>query len=635
MTPDAALEQLEAVLDQPLDRLSKAKRLAETIRACGSYRWVGIYDVDATAGLVRNVAWDGPGAPAHPVFPVTQGLTSSAIAGKRTVNIGDVAKAPEYLTAFGSTRSEIIVPVIDPRTGSVAGTLDVESEREHAFDRDAQSLLEACAEVMARFWEHSWEWSAGEIKRIGYRVIDLIAEDLTTLPAKAVFRPFPRELADRYLDDCPPPESGQSVEEILATFESEIQPFPLGNGHPRFYAWVNSPPAVISIFAEALAAAMNPSCAGGNHAAIYVERQVVNWFKRILSFPPESMGLLVSGGSMAALTGLAVARHVKCGFDVRAKGVQGAPSPLVFYKTGEGHGCNQKAVELLGIGSENLRLVDQDRSHRMIPSALDAIIRTDIEAGCKPIAVIASAGAVNTGAIDPLDEIADICQKHGTWLHVDGAYGAPAILTQRYKSQLAGLSRADSVALDPHKWLYIPVEAGLVLVRHAEAMRAAFSLVPPYVRTDGSPTGVGGLPWFSEYGFQQTRGFRALKVWMALKYQGMAGYRRAIEKNLDLAVQLAESLRAAEDFEVCEPQNLSIVCFRCVPRSLRPDQEAVDSFNRALLERVQLGGEAFLSSTVMDGSFWMRACIVNPRASARDITALVDVVRTAAAKMQT
>ncbi|MPZ20761.1 MAG: aminotransferase class V-fold PLP-dependent enzyme [Luteitalea sp.] len=475
-----------------------------------------------------------------------------------------------------------------------------------------------------------WEWSAEEIRRIGYRVVDMIAEHLTTLPSRDVFRPFPEALAARYLDGSSWPESGQSADDLLTAFQQEIEPFPLGNGHPRFYAWVNSPPAVMGVFGEALAAAMNPSCAGGNHAGIYVERQVIHWFRRLLGFPDGSMGLLVSGGSMAALTALAVARHAKCGFDVRATGVQATPSRLLFYKSGEGHGCNQKAIELLGIGSDNLRIVEQDEAQRMKPSALDAAIRRDVKDGNRPVAVIASAGTVNTGLIDPLDEIADVCERHGVWLHVDGAYGAPAILSSRHGRELSALARADSVALDPHKWLCVPVEAGLVLVRDGEMMRAAFSLVPPYLRTDGSPTGVGGLPWFSEYGFQQTRGFRALKVWMALRYHGVEGYRRAINGNIALAEQLAAAMREEPELEVREPQSLSVVCFRYVPRGLRKEQDAdaLDNLNKTLLERLQLGGQVFLSSTVMRSTFWLRACIIHPRTSEADIRSLVEIVKT-------
>jgi aromatic-L-amino-acid decarboxylase len=356
-----------------------------------------------------------------------------------------------------------------------------------------------------------WEWSPEEIKRVGYRVVDLIAEHLVGLPEEPVFRPFPSQLASQYRNSTPP-ESGQGADEILARFAREIEPHPFGNGHPRFYGWVNSPPVVLGVFAEALAAAMNPSCAGGNHAAIYVEREVINWFRQILGFPATSMGLLVSGGSMAALTALAAARHVQCGYDVRARGLQGADVHLTFYRTAEGHGCHQKAIEILGIGNDNLRTVAQDASLRMLPEALESAIRQDRERGSRPVAVIASAGTVNSGAIDPLRELAAVCARNQVWLHVDAAYGGPAILTREYAEQLSAISLADSIALDPHKWLYVPVEAGLVLVRNGANLRQAFSLVPAYLQTDGKTEGVGGLPWFSEYGFQQTRGFRALKL---------------------------------------------------------------------------------------------------------------------------
>ncbi|MCA1585989.1 MAG: aminotransferase class I/II-fold pyridoxal phosphate-dependent enzyme [Acidobacteria bacterium] len=363
-------------------------------------------------------------------------------------------------------------------------------------------------------------------------MIDLIAEHLSSLPTRPVFAPVPLELATAFMQE-PAPQLGRDPEAILDLFRTTVEPYPFGNGHPRFFGWVNSPPTVMGIFADALAAAMNPSGAGGNHAAVYVERQVVNWFKEMLGYPADAFGLLVSGGSMAALTALAVARHAKCGFDVRANGLRGADAQLVFYKTAEGHGCHQKAIELLGIGSNYLRTVEHDDAWRMVPSALAAAIKQDRRNRLAPVAVIASAGTVNTGAVDPLREIAEVCREHNVWLHVDGAYGAPAILSEQYETALAPIAFADSAALDPHKWLCVPVEAGLVLIRHPDAQRAAFSLVPPYLRTDGSLTGVGGPPWFSEYGFQQTRGFRALKVWMSLLHHGLAGYRDAINRTLD------------------------------------------------------------------------------------------------------
>lgn len=476
------------------------------------------------------------------------------------------------------------------------------------------------------------EWTEAEIRRVGYGVVDRIAKYLTRLPHRPVFQPVPSSVALSLLEE-PAPAKGTPADQILDDFDERIAPYPFGNGHPRFHGWVNSPPAVMGILAEALAAAMNPSCAGGNHAAVYVERAVANWFKQILGFPTEAVGLLVSGGSMAGLTALAVARHVKAGFDVRAHGLQGARSRLVVYKGAEGHGCHQKAIEMLGLGSDNLRVVESDAAGRMRIEELEQAIRRDASEGHTPIAVVASAGTVNAGAIDPLHEIADVCARHGVWMHVDAAYGGPAILTGKYRGALSGLARADSIALDPHKWLCIPVEAGLVLVRDTAAMRDAFSLVPPYLRTDGDPAGVGGPPWLSEYGFQQTRGFRALKVWMTLKYHGVEGYKAAIERNIVLAERLAERVRQSPNLELLEPQSLSIVCFRFVPPHLSDDGAALDALNKALVERIQLGGDAFLSSTVMGGRFFLRACFVHPLTREADIDRLVELVHDTAARI--
>ncbi len=468
-------------------------------------------------------------------------------------------------------------------------------------------------------------WTAEDIKRVGYQVIDLIAEHLTGLPHEPVFRPVPADLAEQFLS-ASAPVGGLDPEHILVEFRETIAPYPFGNGHPRFWGWVNSPPVMMGIFANALAAAMNPSCAGGNHAAIYVERQVVNWFKEILGFPTESMGLLVSGGSMASLTALAVARHAKAGFDVRQHGLQGPERKLVLYLSGEGHGCLRKAAELLGLGSENIQTIEVDKHFRLRVDNLAVQIEADLIAGHRPFAVAASAGTVNTGAIDPLREIGEVCRRYGLWLHIDGAYGAPAILTQHYRDELAAMAFADSVAVDPHKWLSIPVEAGLVLVKDAQAMRDAFSLVPPYLRTDGSLTGVGGLPWFSEYGFQQTRGFRALKVWMALKHYGTNGYTQMLEDHIELARYLHDRVTATPDLEVMAPVGLSIVCFRYAPAVLQGTGERLDAVNKALLERLQLGGQVFLSSTVLRGAFVLRVCILNYQTQRADLDFLVDLV---------
>jgi glutamate/tyrosine decarboxylase-like PLP-dependent enzyme len=272
-----------------------------------------------------------------------------------------------------------------------------------------------------------------------------------------------------------------------------------------------------------------------------------------------------------------------------------------------------------------------DAALRMDAAALEAMLVEDLAAGRVPMAVVASAGTVNTGAIDPLAAIAGVCARHGVWMHVDAAYGGPAILTERYRDALAPLARADSVALDPHKWMYIPVEAGFVLVRDAAAMRDAFSLVPPYLRIDGGEEGVQGPPWFSEFGVQQTRGFRALKAWMALKHHGLDGYRRMIEHDLSLADHLAARVAREPEMELLEPRGLSVVCFRCTPARLRDDAAALDALNRAVLTDVQLGGRAFITGTVVRSVFWLRACIINHRATVADVDAMVDVVLDAAA----
>jgi glutamate/tyrosine decarboxylase-like PLP-dependent enzyme len=472
------------------------------------------------------------------------------------------------------------------------------------------------------------KWDPAEIRRVAHRVADMLADYLEALPDRPVFTPVPVDAAARLAAEALP-ATGSEPNAILDEFAQSIAPYPFGNGHPRFWAWVNSPPSVMGIFADALAAAMNPSVAGGNHAAVHVERQVIRWFAEMLGLPATAMGLLVSGGSMANLTALAAARHAKAGFDVRARGLQSGDQRLVVYMSEEGHGCIRKAAEMMGIGSESLRIVPVNERSEMRVDVLAETIDRDLQAGYRPIAVAASAGTVNTGAIDDLEAIAGVCRERSVWLHVDGAYGAAAILSAQYRDRLAPLALADSVALDPHKWLYVPVEAGLVLVRDGTNLRSAFSLVPPYLRTDGDPHGVGGPPWFSEFGFQQSRGFRALKVWMTLKYYGITGYASTIDHDLALASYLGDRVNADADLELMAPPSLSIVCFRVVPAGVVGD-ERLNDLNKHVLERLQLSGRAFLSSTVLHGRFVLRACIVNPLSAQRDVDAMLETLKTIA-----
>jgi aromatic-L-amino-acid/L-tryptophan decarboxylase len=471
----------------------------------------------------------------------------------------------------------------------------------------------------------SWNWSADDVRQVGYRAVDIIADYLSGLPQRPVFQPYPGERA-RALAAEPIPASGATVEAVLDDFVEHVAPYPFGNGHPRFFAWVNSPPHLLGVFAEALAAAMNPSVAGGNHAAVHIEHQVVRWFADLVGFPDRSTGLLVSGGSMATLTAFTVARHRaadRAGIDVRSDGLQGPQRRFVLYVGAEGHGSARKAAELLGVGSANIRTVASDDCHRMRADLLRLHIERDLAEGLVPIAVMASAGTVNTGAVDPLDAIADICAEHEVWLHVDGSYGGPAVLLlDQYAQTRAALSRVDSLAMDPHKWLYAPVDAGLVLIRDQRAARDAFSLVPPYLRTDDDPDGVGGPRWFSEYGFDQTRPFRALKVWLLLKHLGVAGYRELIAHDIAVADRLVAGVVDAPDLELLA-HGLSVVCFRCRPVDWPGDAQALDALNRQVLSALQLGGRAFLAATTVNGVFALRACVVNPGSSAADADAVL------------
>jgi aromatic-L-amino-acid/L-tryptophan decarboxylase len=480
-----------------------------------------------------------------------------------------------------------------------------------------------------------WELSARQIEQLGIRVAQLLASYLGAVADGPAHRPVPNARRQAWASE-PAPRAGSPAEEVLARFESEIAPYPFGNGHPRFFAWVNSPPAVIAVLAEALAAGMNPSVAGGDHAAVYLERQVVRWFAELAGLPPGAGGLLVSGASMATLTALAVARHramAASGVDVRAAGLQSGGPRLLLYASAEAHGCVRKAAELLGIGNANIEEIEVGADFAIRPRHLSRLLAGGRARGDVALAVVASAGTVNTGAMDPLSEIADICADYRAWLHVDAAYGGPAVLLTDELAQAAdALGRADSIAIDPHKWLYIPVDAGLVLLRDLVGARDAFSLVPPYLRAgdDGISDDEAAGPWLSEYGFEQTRPFRALKVWMAIQHLGLDGYARLISHDLAIARYLRSAVEAAPDLELLAG-GLSVACFRYRPDGMPHEQ--VDALNRQLVPAVQRGGRAFLAGTSVRGVAALRACVVNPGTTHADVDVLLEEVRAHGARL--
>ena len=474
---------------------------------------------------------------------------------------------------------------------------------------------------------------AAELRRLALRAVDLVVGHLGGIRERDVYRPMtPAERQE--LLAAPMPEDGESPETILDRVEASVLTHPMGNGHPRFFGWVNSPPAPLGVIADFLAAALDPSCAGGDHAAIYVERCAVRWLMELVGFPiAGSMGLLVSGTSAASLVALAAARHwaiARRGGDVRRDGLQGPR--LMLYVSEEGHGCLRKAAELLGLGAASVRVVAVDDAFKMDVRAFEAAVLADREAGHVPFCVAASAGTVSTGAIDPLAAIADVCARETLWLHVDGAYGALGIVDPALAERYVGLDRVDSLALDPHKWLSAPVDCGAVLVRDGALLRAAFSLVPPYLRTEEGK-GIGGLPWFSEYGTEQTRGFRALKLWMILRQLGRHGLARHVARHVALARRLGALVDAAPDLERLAPVELSIVCFRYVPASWDPDPERLDALNRRVMEQLQTDGDVFLTGTVVRGRFALRACVLHYQTSEADLEALIDAVRATSASL--
>jgi aromatic-L-amino-acid/L-tryptophan decarboxylase len=466
-------------------------------------------------------------------------------------------------------------------------------------------------------------------RQLALAAADLAHDHLRGVPDGPVFTPMKPEERRRLLEQ-PLPDDGQDPHAILALFRDAVLPHVMGNGHPRFFGWVNSPPAPLGVLADLLAAAMNPSCAGGDHAAIYVERAAVRWLMELIGFPTSgSMGVLVSGTSVATIVALAAARrHITAaqGWDVRAEGMQGAHPRLRVYVTEEGHSCLHKAAELLGFGASAIRTVPLDDEFRMNVPALRDAIAADRRAGDLPCCVAASAGTVGTGAVDPLNEIADVCEQERLWFHVDGAYGALGVLSVGQETRYAGMARADSLALDPHKWLSVPVECGCVLLRDGALLRDTFSLVPPYLRTEEGK-GFGGLPWFSEYGVQQTRGFRALKLWMVLQHLGRTGVTSLVEHHMALAQDLAALIDATPDLERLAPVTLSIVAFRYAPPALRGDETRLDALNKKLMEQIQAEGAAFLTNTTIRGRFALRACILHYGTRESDIAALVDIVR--------
>jgi len=462
-----------------------------------------------------------------------------------------------------------------------------------------------------------------ELRTLGHRMVDDMLTYLQTVRERPVWQPIPIEVKEHLQQ--PLPNDPQGADEAYDDFLTNVLPYPLGNIHPRFWGWVIGTGTPFGVLSEMLAATMNPNMGGGDHVANNVERQVLDWCKEMLGFPPEASGILVSGGSMANFVGLAVARNSRAGFDVREKGVAASPKPMTFYGSVEMHSCLQKAVELLGLGNEALRRIPVNADYQIDLDELDRAIQADRAAGFQPIGVIGNAGTVNTGAIDDLNSIADLCQREKLWFHVDGAFGALAAISPELRPLLQGMERADSIAFDLHKWMYMPIEVGCTLVRSEEAHRHAFSVTPEYL-SHFERGAAGGTRWFNEYGLQLTRGFRALKVWLSIKEHGIDKYGRLIKQNVDQCRYLVELIEAAPELELMAPAPLNIVCFRYKVAGL--DDAALDQLNQQIMFELHEQGIAVPTYTTLNGKFAIRVAHTNHRTRREDFDLLVrEVVR--------
>jgi glutamate/tyrosine decarboxylase-like PLP-dependent enzyme len=459
--------------------------------------------------------------------------------------------------------------------------------------------------------------SWAEAQALSHRVIDDAVGYLRDVRERPAWQPMPAAVRESF--DTPVPRSPSALSDVYTAVTDRLMPYPMGNIHPRFWAWYMGSSNFTGALADFLAAVQGSNLGGGDHAAALIDQQVVNWCKEMMGFPATASGTLVSGGSVANLLALNVARNVKAGIDVREQGVAAMPKPLRFYGSDQAHSCHRKAMEALGLGNQALRRIPSDSGLRIDIAALRAAIDLDRVMGFQPACVIASAGTVNTGAIDDLEALAQLAAEQDLWLHVDGCIGALLAIAPENCWRVAGIDRADSIALDPHKWLHAPFEVGCVLVRDAATHRNTFAVNPEYLAT--MPRGLASAEWLYDYGLQTTRGFRALKVWMALKEHGLEKFGRLIDQNIAQGRYLTGLVEAEPLLELRAPTNINIVCFRYRPKEL--DEAALKTLNIEIILRLQEEGTAVLSDTVVQGRHCLRVAINNHRTRRSDLDLLV------------
>ncbi|CCE11735.1 putative pyridoxal-dependent decarboxylase [Bradyrhizobium sp. STM 3843] len=455
-----------------------------------------------------------------------------------------------------------------------------------------------------------------DLRAQGHRMLDDMIDYVANIRARPVWQPIPSETRARFRE--PLPHAPCELGEVYRDFAEHVVPYAVGNVHPAFMGWVHGGGSVVGMLAEMLAAGLNANLGGRDHMPIEVERQVVAWTREMFGFPSGASGLFVTGTSMANLMAVLVARRAALGPGVRQQGIAGSGELLRAYTSKAAHGCISKAMDIAGFGSNALRCVGVDGDHRIDIAALRSAIANDRKAGLRPFLVVASAGTVDIGAIDDLAAVAALCREEKLWFHVDGAFGALAILSPQLAPRLAGIEQADSIALDFHKWGQVPYDAGFLLVRDGERHRETFAAPAAYLRREARGL-AGGGEWPCDLGPDLSRGFRALKTWFTLKTFGADRLGAMIARTCELARYLEARVGAEPELELMAPVNLNIACFRY--RAADPD-----TVNGEVIADIQEAGIAAPSSTMLDGRLAIRAAIVNHRTDERDIDALIAAV---------
>ncbi|MEP6569165.1 MAG: pyridoxal-dependent decarboxylase [Acidobacteriota bacterium] len=486
----------------------------------------------------------------------------------------------------------------------------------------------------------SLDISAAELHELSSRVTEMVTEyfaEVSTLPV------FPDTSGGETIEKLGAtlPVAGEPLEQLLGDCRTIIENS-RHNGHPRFFGYVASPATAPGAFADLIASALNTNLTSwrSGPAATEIERTVIGWLASMIGYSDgdtPAHGLLTSGGSMANLTGLLMAQRAKAAPDLASTGLW-QTVPMTIYASDQIHMSIPKAADILGLGRAQVRLVPADDHFRMNTDVLRRTIAADLKNGLKPFCVVGSAGTVNTGTVDPLEEIADVANEFDLWFHIDGAYGALATLDETRRPLFRGLARADSISLDPHKWLYIPIDSGCLLFRDETRARAAFSFEgADYIKVHEQNADEAFAFW--NFGPELSRRFRALKIWMTLRYYGVQRIARSISEDCAVAAYLGEQVDAAADFELLAAPELSICCFRYMPASFRTKPHAsseaeigaeLDQLNTNIMNAVQRGGRAYLSSATIRGKFALRACITNFRTTRADIDETLDIIREAA-----